>query len=255
MAWALRKKTLYASYIIVPLLIVVGWFIFSSLQTEETCFDGKQNQDEIGIDCGGACSLVCEEDIKELSVLWSRPFPVVLGVYNVVSYIENPNKGITAGSVEYSFKLYDSENLLITERQGEAPIPDEPLFAIFESGLQTGNRVPVRASFELLSRPVWSFVEYENPNLRISNITLTREEEAPRITATLTNPSLNDVKDIVLVATVFDSEENAINTSRTVVGLLSKDSSETIVFTWPHSFSKETARIDLLPVYFRVGED
>ena len=53
--------------------IIAGYFVYTVLfKVDPTCFDGKKNQDERGIDCGGVCALVCLADAKTVVPIWSR---------------------------------------------------------------------------------------------------------------------------------------------------------------------------------------
>ena len=67
----LRKKSMHATDIIQPFIkhcssessnicLFYIQYVNSSVSTfSETCSDGKQNQDETGVDCGGGCTTPC----------------------------------------------------------------------------------------------------------------------------------------------------------------------------------------------------
>ena len=82
-----------------------------------TCFDGKQNQDESGVDCGGVCEKVCSFQAVKPNIIWSRSFKVSEGIYNAIAYIENPNIRAEAFAVPYVFKIFDERNILISEKK------------------------------------------------------------------------------------------------------------------------------------------
>ena len=93
-----KRLTIIVIYIFLFLAIGTGgYFLFHAAPT---CMDGKQNQDETGIDCGGICAMACMETvigepivIREVMVL-----PVENGVYDVVARIYNPNNTVGAES-------------------------------------------------------------------------------------------------------------------------------------------------------------
>lgn len=89
--WVAKRKLFYGIFSIVALVLVIGVPLFFVLYKTPTCFDGKQNQNEKGIDCGGVCTRLCSSDIANPIVLWQRSFVVTDGVYNAVAYVQNPN--------------------------------------------------------------------------------------------------------------------------------------------------------------------
>ena len=74
LGWAQRRKFLYYTVaIIIGAVFLI--FVYESLFTAPpTCFDKKQNGNEIGVDCGGSCSLVCPSATRAPAVLWARAY-------------------------------------------------------------------------------------------------------------------------------------------------------------------------------------
>lgn len=247
MSWASRRRALYSIIILLGLAVIVGIPMFFLLYEEPTCSDGKQNQNEVGIDCGGSCELLCDSQVVLPAILWSRSFAVTEGVYNSVAYIENPNFKAGTFEVSYIFKLFDSENILVTERRGITYISPNNAFVVFEGGIVTGERIPARTFFEFRGEPKW--FELNNPaiSLVIENRILSDTNSSPKLDATLKNISTEDIKDIEIMAIIFDTNDNAIASSRTVVKLLPKSSVQDIAFTWPKPFSSSVGRVEIIP--------
>ena len=223
-----------------------------------TCDDGKRNQDEEGIDCGGSCPNICSFSTEELIIKWNRAFLVKDGIYNAVAYVENPNINLETKKMSYMFKLYDESGILVYERKGITDIPAQRIIPIFEETMQTGNRIPKRTTFEFTSLPVWgktqqdsSAQEYKT-KLNTKNISIKNEGGFTKLEAVLENPTLNQIQDIKIVSILFDTEGNAMNSSRTVVDFVRKDSSEKIVFTWPYEFADSVAKIEIIPTGYSI---
>lgn len=247
MSWAGRRRALYSIIILFGLAVIIGIPMFFLLYEEPTCSDGKYNQNEVGIDCGGSCELLCDSQIALPAVLWSRSFAVTEGVYNSVAYIENSNFKAGTFEVPYIFKLFDSENILVTERRGVTYISPNNAFVVFEGGIVTGERVPAKTFFEFRGEPEW--FELNNPaiSLVIENRILSDTNSSPKLDATLKNISTEDIKDIEIMAIIFDTNDNAITSSRTIVELLPKNSAQDIAFTWPKPFSSSVGRVEIIP--------
>ncbi len=235
-SWAKKRKLMYVTAIcsvlflstLIPFLIVYN--------DPPTCFDGKKNASERGVDCGGTCVILCTPDLIQPIVLWERVFRVLPGVYNVVAYIENPNISAHVSRAQYIFKLYDVDNTLITEKVGTTFIPPKKTFGIFEGGIDTGLRIPTRVTFEFTHNLVWEKDAGDNPEVSVDNALLSKTDTKPRIDARLTNTSLRPLSNIEAVAIIFDSEGIAIGASRTFVDYIEKNEVTNIVFTWPEPF-------------------
>lgn len=162
---------------------------------------------------------------------------------------------LKVGKVGYVFRLYDNGNVLIGERAGTTFIPANQTFAIFEAGIRTGGRVPARTSFSFTDTFVWSQNDatYKPPLLLTNNILLTNESSSPRIDAVLQNESLLTVSNIEAVAIVYDTSDNAIASSRTIVQDLAAGASTPITFTWPTPFSSIVARKEILLRIYPAG--
>jgi hypothetical protein len=247
MSWASRRRSKYIGIVVAVALVIIVPLFFVVFNKKPTCTDGKQNGDEVGIDCGGLCPELCVSQISDPILIWSRSFKVVDGVYNAVAYVENPNFNAGISKISYTFKLFDGENVLVAERKGSTFISPNNVSPIFEGGIKTGERVPTKTFFELSQGPVWTQSVDEDTSLSVSDTVLSEKDSSPRIDATLSNSSVSDVRDIEVVAIVFDSKDNAIAVSSTFVELLSKRSSRNIVFTWPDKFESIVSRIEIIP--------
>ena len=57
---------------IIILIVIYSLYHFRDvISPAPTCFDGKANGLENGIDCGGNCNLMCTDEVKPLIVEWS----------------------------------------------------------------------------------------------------------------------------------------------------------------------------------------
>ena len=63
----------------------------------------------------------------------------------------------------------------------------------------------------------------------------------------LSNSSIETIKDIEVVAIIFDLKDNAVAVSSTFVERLSDRSSRNLVFTWPNKFDTKSSRIEIIP--------
>jgi Mg-chelatase subunit ChlD len=74
------------------------------------------------------------------------------------------------------------------------------------------------------------------PDITVTNGPLLRLDSEPRVEANVKNNGTEEIKNIELVAAIFDGSDNAIATSRTFVESLKKNEDTNIFFTWPKPF-------------------
>ncbi|MEO8637693.1 MAG: vWA domain-containing protein [Candidatus Taylorbacteria bacterium] len=233
--WASNRKLSYIGAFFVLVFIGIALPIFFTVYEAPTCFDLKQNQKELGVDCGGPCSILCINQALSPIILWQRAFKVTPGVYNAVAFIENPNLDSSTNDLPYVFKLYDDKGILIYERKGKTDIPQNKIFPIFESRIATGTQIPSRVTFEFSRLPVWEIDTNEPPQVKVASQTLDESGQFPQLKATIENRSSTTLQGVEVVALVYDSNGNAQAVSRTFIDTLDKNSSQDVVFTWPSS--------------------
>jgi hypothetical protein len=233
LSWAAKRKLLYGGVVIAlfgTALVLFAAAFFYPKPANPVC-DGP-------CPTAGALSPI---------VHWTRVFRVREGVYSAVAYVENPNINIVAHNVKYTFKLYDTDNVLVYEIHGQTYIPARKAFGIFEGAIPVGSRLPTRAVFRFDEQPVWQPVVAISPELNINNQSLSDEQSAPKLQADIVNPSVADVNmTIEVIAILYDASGDAIASSKTIVDRLSSNQPNRLTFTWPEPFRSKVERIEIL---------
>jgi Mg-chelatase subunit ChlD len=235
--WALWRRVQYLTGLFVVLGILgAGLYALYGYESP-TCFDGAQNADERGIDCGGACQRICALDVQLPVALWSQSFLITDGQYNAVSYVENRNKGVGSPGLSYTFKLYDKEGLIV-ERSGVTVLPPDGVYPIFEGRILTGSRTPERTIIEFGDDVLWRQGDVGREQFTLERRELTNADSRPRLTAQLRNNALDEARDVEVIATIFDISGNPLTSSRTNLEYFAGRSTEEVVFTWPEPIAK-----------------
>lgn len=251
MDWSTSHKRKIIISIALVLIVVISIFVyFKFIKHEPTCFDGKKNQDEHGIDCGGMCQLMCMNEVKPLIPLWTRPFKITGDVYSVVSYIENQNMGNGVKNVPYEIRLYDDKNVLVTEPiKGSTFIGPNDRTAIFETAVKVGVRVPKTAYLNFLEPPTFLRINerYNDQNLVAEKDVFTDLDTVPKLSAVIRNKTLESFVKIPVVVIIYDIQGNAIASSQTYIDSIGPEESVTVNFSWPEPFSTTPARREIIP--------
>lgn len=237
-SWATRRRTIYLGVLVLILTSVSFAIFWNFWYSAPNCFDGMKNSDEKGIDCGGSCSLVCPEEVLRPIIKWGpRLFEVLPGLWSTLIYVENPNIDTDAVYVPYNIVIYDENNNILEEIKRATILPKNKTLGIFEGGIsvESGKR-PKRAVFELGNNIVWKRNLETDEKITVTHSPILRLDSAPRIEANVKNISTEEIRNIELVAIIFDGSDNAIAASRTFVESIKKNENAGVFFTWPKPF-------------------
>lgn len=252
-SWAFWRRAQYLA-VFGAIFVVIGVVVyFAYFHKAPTCFDNKQNNGEAGVDCGGNCVRICAMNVSAPTVKWTRSFRVIEGIYNAVAYVENTNLEAASPVVQYTFTLYDNAGI-ITERSGTTILPPDGLYPIFEGRIGTDRRVPTRTLIEIKPPEVWQPATSGREAFTVIDRTLSEADSRPRLTATLYNNSLEEVKEVEVVATIFDASGTALTTSRTFVDNFAPRTNTELTFTWPEPIAR-TVRSCEIPTDVMVTLD
>ncbi len=249
MNWAQRRKLAYLMAVLLVLATALSLVVREATKVTPTCYDRKQNQGEVGVDCGGPCTFYCRDELADPKVRWVRTFEIRPGVVHAVAYIEHTYPTAAARTMRYSFKLYDANNTLITERTGTTFLGPMGRSAIAETLIQTGNVVPARVAFAVLPTLPWEKipVSYSQVVLKTDRTLLESFEGGTRLTATIENTSRISFRDLDVVAILYDKDDNAVTASKAYLALLRGETAQDVIFTWPFAMPVPIVRIEILP--------
>lgn len=150
---------------------VIAFIYFVFIYSAPSCYDGKQNQDERGIDCEGVCGGFCYPT--------NARAPMVLGKIDVLpagatgltflARVQNPNTDVAAESVSYEFVLTGEGGRVLQTARGTTYFYAGETKYIIAPRL-AGSVDDVRESSLSFSNPTWvSGATYTRPVVTIRN--------------------------------------------------------------------------------------
>lgn len=243
MHWRARRKLSYTLIALIPFILIAGVIYYAIFFPDPTCFDGEQNGSETGVDCGGQCERICQSDTSDIAVDWARSFAVSDDIYNAAARMNNPNVTLEANDVQYSFRLFDDEGLLITERRGEMDILPQPDTLAFEAGIEVEDRGVARTEFQFIEKPFWEQSSRTDARFAVSNKTLTDATGTnPRLTFDVSNRTVQNYQGLQLTGVIFDGANKPVHVSRTNLGSIPAQSTKSSAFTWRQPFPTRTVQ-------------
>lgn len=248
MSWASRRQLIIVSIIIAIAVALIAAVAIAIFYDTPSCTDRKQNQDETGIDCGGSCARVCVAEAIAPSADFTRVLTQQQGRVDVISYIENPNRGVAVANARYTIELYDAKGIVVARKEGSIDLPPASTVPVYVSNIYRATLTGARA-FLTFDPTSLVFVKYTDRRIipRYNNDAAVTGV-VPRITASFSNPSAEVVRDIPVIATVFDASGNAIAATQTLLSELPSQGIAQVIFVWNEPFSAAPARIDVVPV-------
>jgi hypothetical protein len=250
MTWASKRQTSVILLLLGLTAIPVLFLIYKFASVPPTCFDKKQNQNEVGIDCGDPCSLMCKSQVSDLVVSWKRFFLVGSGVYNVVVYVENPNANAGVKNIGYQIRIINTDGISMYERHGETTIPAKRAIPIVETGISLGGQIPARVEFKFDDGIIWEKQISKNIPLLASNNSFTGATSSPKLVTNITNNDVGMYSNVEVVAILYDEAGNSMGVSRTYIDRIDGGQTLPVIFTWPSPFNVVPTKIEVIPKLF-----
>lgn len=250
LSWSQRRKLKYTLVLAILPVFLLSWVIYKYLTRPPSCFDGRQNGSETGIDCGGACQRVCNAEVSDLIVRWQRAFYVDDDVYNIAVYIENQNLNIGIRDIPYEVIVLDKDNQPIGQPYiNSTYVGPSEATALVITGFEAGDQVPARVLFRFLREPVWekTDIKFSSPQLIARNRVISNVETRPRLTAVLENVTFDDFSEVPVIGVVYDADGNAMAVSQTFIDFLYDGEQAEVVFTWPLPFPRPANDLEIIP--------
>ncbi len=244
-SWSTRRQLTYFFGFFAVLITGVA-FAVALFWPRASCQDGRRNQNELGIDCGGVCKAVCASEAVPMRAEWARVLTLGVGSYDLVGFINNPNPDLRATHLPYEIKFFDQANSLINSVHGDLSLWPQEGLPIFIPNINVGRRFPARAYLELTGAPRWERSSSSPPTLAITDDNFTNTP-TPVLKARLTNNSLNPVVKISVVVLLSDIDHNVFAASSTFVERLESSGTADFSFTWPSPFTTPPAFTEFYP--------
>lgn len=241
-------KQLIIALIFILILAGIGFLIYWVNRPVPTCFDGIQNQEEEGIDCGGPCQSCEIATLKDLEVSWTQVVHVRDNFYDLAAQIKNPNQNYGSGQIAYFFKFYNLNNDLISQKEGITYIlPGQNKYLIITKIESPQPIDKIELSFGQIE---WQKLkDYQPPQLFVS-----RKEYSPskpdepgfsRVTGLLANKTNFDFDLINIDVILFDSEYRIVALNTTEIRTLLASQERHFVATWFEPIKEQVISVEI----------
>ena len=229
-------------------LSVLVYYAF--IKAPETCFDSRQNQDEVGVDCGGVCAVVCQEIIvgENLEVREMTFVPGGENRFDVLGKVYNPNDEIGASAFAYTVSLKDSGGTVLVTRSGKSYILPQENKYILELNLETLS-VPVSASFEIRDVEWTRFSGYQvKPTINIYQKRYDKISSGVgfgEVYGLLSNESPYDFRSIAVKVILRDAAGKPLAFNMTEMRTVQSNEKRDFRLIWPSAFPGTVEKVEM----------
>ncbi|MDQ5957697.1 MAG: hypothetical protein QG665_21 [Patescibacteria group bacterium] len=245
MSWRNRRRVAIVLTVLLVFAVVAGFYFYFT-KPLPSCLDGKQNQGEWGVDCGGPCARVCRSETQPLVTLWTRVFEITPGNYTAVAYVENPNRLLGLPTFNYEFVLTDFKGTEIARASGESFANPKERFIVFSSNIMAPAGTANRSFLGFPDNFVWQRLDKDPLKIQMKrkNFSL---EPSPNLSAEVLSEEIKTINRFPVYVVLSDKNGNAISASATFVDSLGAQSATDVYFTWPTPFADTPVFFDFYP--------
>lgn len=252
LSWATRRRAIVILVLALIGVLIIGSTYRLAFYSAPTCFDGVQNQGEVGIDCGGnVCTYLCSIQVQEPTVRFVLPLRNGNGRTDIIAYLDNPNQTAAARDASYTVQLYGKNNALLAQKTGTVNLPPHSTIPVFIPNFYNGSQQPANAFLIFKDSSLhWFRSATPSQTLPVSNIQVVNTT-TPRVVATIENPTATtkyNVKVIIVVLGSSGQSNNVIAASQTIIPSIFPQSKIPVTFTWNTPFSGTPVREEILPI-------
>lgn len=242
------RKRIIITVVYLVIFIILGFLIYLIVKPDPTCFDGRKNQREENIDCGGPC-IPCKKIIQAQPLVISEKAFVQgnPGEYDVVAKIFNPNNLFGGSKFSYKFILRDLEGNKISEKSGRSFILPAETKYVVESGVKT-ELIPQAVSVELSDVEWQEFSIFEKPKLNIYNkrySLITGGVGYSEAYGLLKNESSFDFNFIKIKVVLRDLDGKIVALNSTDMRTINANEQRDFRLLWPMSFPGDVSQVDM----------
>jgi hypothetical protein len=248
-SWGKERKHLIEAVFALFCVAVIIIVVIATLYRAPSCTDGKQNEKELGIDCGGPCPYLCTADETAPSVRFVRAISPQAGRTDIIAYIDNSNSDAQLVNAPVTIDLYDQNESLVATEKGTITVPPSTTEPLFIPGFYNGPKVGNQAFITFVSTSTLPWVKAIKPAALPATDIQIQNGSAPRISATISNPTTLPFQNVKVIVTVFDASNKVVGASQTIIAQLPAEGSVPVIFTWNEPFATQGVRAEILRAF------
>lgn len=246
------KKRIIITISYFLLITGVFWFFILLIRSNPTCSDGRRNQGEEDIDCGGPCSPCVDRIVLEGIEIGQYEWVHYVGnKYDFIATIKNPNNNYGASHIKYRMKIKTQKGeVFVQPRWIESFVLPREEKTVLVQGIELESS-PLDIEIELDTQGInWEkFTDFEEPEFIINDKRYTElgggSLNFSNVWAMVINKSSTDFEEVNIKAILRNSEGRLIATNSQVVGAFKAGEIREALMNFQQRFEGEVKEIHI----------
>lgn len=236
------QKQLIVGLVFIFIFLMIGYGFYVWIRVEPTCFDNVKNGKEDGVDCGLAvCGKTCEPAILPLEIKSSHYLQTVMGDYDFIAKVYNPNTFYGASSFDYNLSFTDVEGVELMNSNGSSYIlPGQTKFLTAVSLKINGEVANIKMTINSVQ---WSKVQMFDGivNFVIRRQNFSSDADGNSLfEATLYNSSGFDFDKVDVAIILLDAEGEPVGAGTTDIRTFLSGTERGFKVQWPYPADSNT---------------
>lgn len=243
-----KKRTVIASVYGAIFLLTV-FVVWSAVRPDPTCFDGKRNQNETGVDCGGVCSQECAVVPQAKGLEIGETAVVQTGVDSFEAFfsVRNPNARYGSPRAMYTVEYLSSSGEVVESISGSTfLVPGEDRNIVLSPVFSSVPIADMAVTFDDIE---WvEFSGFTIPELQVSR----KRFEAisggagfAQVYALVSNNSPFDFQTIFVTVVVRGEDGTPLAFHKTDLNTVNASEQRDFELTWPAEFPGDVGQVDI----------
>lgn len=233
-------------FVLIAGLIIYGIVsvVFSSDPYPSYCYDGVQNREEEGIDCGGLC-VACNEEVSDVRILSKKLFPTNTGTGLVVE-IQNPDTQNAVTAFSYVMRLKDIPGNIVDTVDGTSFLYAGEIKHLVFPSLPFSFGTIASVDIEIVDVKKVAGSDFQKPSVITRSVRV--QDDPIRVVGSVVNNEAISFNDVGVYALLYNRAGTLVGASKTNIDNIG--SLETvqfnIVFSPDLSIQEETSSVTTL---------
>ena len=237
--WRLNGRVITAIGIAI---IILGVMLYVYVRREDplpTCSDAIQNQNEVGIDCGGACQVSCSNTYRPISVKYARALKVKDDTYDLVAMIENTNLGSYPKEVEYTMTAYNTNGEKSAEVKGKTFLNTASQVPVILQNVNSA--VPINKVFLNIDTAVM-YDKADSKSSKVKLVSSAYNDDTKVMTIKVKNTGDISIRNVSIRGVITDSLDSAVAAGQRQISQMSAGEEKEVTITWYESLGLPSLR-------------
>jgi len=248
--WATKRKIIYSAIVFIVVFSFIFYKSYDIIFPAATCNDMKMNGVETGVDCGGACALVCKNETLPIQAGVVKFFVSGENTYDILATFNNPNMYSSPKDFTYKIDIYDISGAKIDSLQNTIAAPTGDIIPVYIKDYKAKNISKVFSSvvdYSMYKSLGATTLKLENFKFENGNI--------PKLSVTYSSPyKFNLDGNIRVIAILYDALGSVLLAGETSIDGLYVDQKNTFSLAWRLPIEGEITRVLLIPITYNYAE-